>query len=255
MLQCLEEVAGKPRRPITLAIGPYRKAVLAAKPLAYWPLDEIQGTQARDATGRGGHGTYEPGIARYLAGPASPAFCGEGVVHRAAHFAGGRMRADVKGLGATYSVELWVWNGLPNDARPVTGYFFSRGPDGKLGTPGDSLGIGGTHEAGGRLLCYNGDALGDGVAGATELRPKAWQHVVLVREGAKATVYLDGSALPEIASDLPAGCPPDCAQVFIGGRNDGFANFEGKIAEVAIYGRALSPKEAAEHHKAAAIRG
>ena len=32
----------------------------------------------------------------------------------------------VPDVGDTYSVEFWFWNGLPNDARAVTGYLFSR---------------------------------------------------------------------------------------------------------------------------------
>ena len=43
--------------------------------------------------------------------------------------AGGRMRAPAADLGSTYSVELWIRNGMPADARPVAGYFFSRGID------------------------------------------------------------------------------------------------------------------------------
>jgi putative membrane-bound dehydrogenase-like protein len=35
--------------------------------------------------------------------------------------------APMPDLGKTYSVELWFWNGLPDDARAVTGYLFSRG--------------------------------------------------------------------------------------------------------------------------------
>lgn len=38
----------------------------------------------------------------------------------------GEVTAELPELGDTYSLECWVWNGLPNDARAVTGYFFSR---------------------------------------------------------------------------------------------------------------------------------
>ena len=51
-------------------------------------------------------------------GPPSGAFSGEGVTNRCPHFAGGRMRADLKGLGGTYSVEMWFWNGLASEAPP-----------------------------------------------------------------------------------------------------------------------------------------
>src|SRR6187402_327297 len=42
---------------------------------------------------------------------------------RAFHFAGGRMKSSVR-LGENYSVAFWLWNALPADARPVTGYAF-----------------------------------------------------------------------------------------------------------------------------------
>ena len=36
-----------------------------------------------------------------------------------------------------YSVQLWFWNGLVNDCRPVTGYLVSTGLDDAIGGPGD----------------------------------------------------------------------------------------------------------------------
>jgi hypothetical protein len=64
-------------------------------------------------------------------------------------------------------------------------------------------------------------------------------------------VYLNGSTLPEISSELAVGCPAGVGQIFVGGRNDNFANFEGKIDEVAVYPRALTPEEVAKHFAAA----
>ena len=48
----LEEVGGKPRRPRGDAHGPFTRAVLASKPLAYWRLNEWGGPTATDAVGR-----------------------------------------------------------------------------------------------------------------------------------------------------------------------------------------------------------
>ena len=47
------------------------------------------------------------------------------------------------GLGDHYSVSLWFWNGMPADARPISGWMFSRGRDKGLTTWGDHLGLGG----------------------------------------------------------------------------------------------------------------
>jgi hypothetical protein len=39
-------------------------------------------------------------------------------------------------------------------------------------------------------------------------------------------------------------------QFFLGGRNDNFANLQGRLDEVALYDRALSPDEVNLHFKA-----
>ena len=40
---------------------------------------------------------------------------------------------------------------------------------------------------------------------------------------------------------------------FLGGRCDNFSNFEGRLDEIAIYGRALSAGEVAAHFKAGGL--
>ncbi len=177
-----------------------------------------------------------------------------GSINRAAHFAGGRVRAALPDLGSRYSVELWFWNGMPSDARAVTGYMFSRGVDQAKGAPGDHLGIGGTHEstnAVGKLFFYNGDELEEVLVGKTDIELRTWNHVVLVRDGDQVTVYLNGQPEPEIAGRATPGCPADLAQVFLGGRSDNLFNFEGKLDELAVYNRALTAQEAAAHFAAA----
>jgi hypothetical protein len=235
VLQCLEEVAGRPRRAVVVGRGAYAEAVLAAKPLAYWRMEELSGSAAADAAGRC-PAAYEDGIAFYLEGPPSAAFSGEGAVNRCAHFAGGRMKADVPGLGTARTVELWFWNGLPSAARDVTGVLCALGET-------DALALGGTGGSAGRLVFGP-------VSGTREIPLRTWHHVALVRDGPKALVYLDGQV--ELACDaeaVAAGSP-----LWIGGRADGRAGFEGKIDEVAVYGRALSADEIAAHVAAAALR-
>jgi len=256
VLRLLEQVSGRPRREAADPPGPYAKAVLASKPAAYWRLGELDGREARDAGGGNRHGAYEDGVALYLRGPDLPGLAGGDPGSRAVHFAGGRMKAHLARLGRTYSVEMWFWNALPHDARAVTGYLFSRGREGAPGAPGDHLGIGGTHRKGarGRLLFYNGDELGETLVGRTTLRLRTWMHVVLVRDGAEVRVYLNGKAKPEIAGRAQPGCAEGMEQVFLGGRSDGRFGLEGKLDEVAIYPRALTARDAAEHY-AAASRG
>jgi len=251
VLGLLEGVSGKPRRRVRAAHGAYARAVLASRPVACWPLADM--TTPRAAGAVGGHaGRYEPGVAVYLPGPALPGLAGKGRGSRAAHFAGGRLAAKLDGLGGTYSVELWFYNALPVTVRPVTGYLLSRGPDGGKGAPGDHLGIGGTHEkqATGRLLFFNGDQADNLVVGTAKVQLRTWTHLALVRQGRKVAVYLNGAPSPDLVGELPAP-QPTCPELFVGGRSDGFANFEGRIAEVAVFDRVLTAAEIATHHAAA----
>lgn len=250
MLGLLEDVAGKPRRAHVEPACPYAEAVLASKPLAYWRLGELTGSVAKDASGNGNDGVYEAGVALGLEGPRLTGLSSEDRVNRAPHLAGGRIKANLDKLPDTYTVELWFCNYLPTDARSVTGYLFSRGPDGDRDATGDHLGLGGTHVAQGMLLFYNGDALKDTLDGGTRIEPKTWHHVAMVRDGERVTVYLDGSATQEIRGTARTAGADRTGQVFIGGRNDRFSNFEGRLDEVAVYARALSADEIARHHAA-----
>ena len=65
-------------------------------------------------------------------------------VNRAPHFVGGRLRSRLDTLGERYSVSLWLWNGMPNEGRDVSGWLFSRGNDQGLTVTGDHFGIGGS---------------------------------------------------------------------------------------------------------------
>ncbi len=256
VLGLLEEVSGKPRLKYVEAAGLYTKTVLGSKPLAYWRMGQFGGPKVLDASGNGNNGAIVGPVAFWLKGPDSPSFCGQGNTNRAVQFAGGRLSAVIKELADNYSIEMWFSNGMPPEVRPVAGYLFSRGVDGVDGAPGDHLGIGGTSDpkATGRLIFFNGNKLNNTLVGKTKLAVNTFNHVVLVRRGAHVAVYLNGGARPEISGQIAAGCPPSVRQLFIGGRNDNFANFEGRIDEVSVYNRLLKPGEVAEHYRAAAFR-
>jgi hypothetical protein len=253
VLGLLEDVSGKPARTPADPDGPYVRAVYASEPAAHWRLSEFEGPLAQDVSGGEHHGNYEDGVVFYLPGPDGPGFRGEAHGNRTAHFAGGRMCASLPELGDTYSVELWMWNGLAYDARPVTGYVLSRGQDGDRKCPGDHVGIGGTHTAQGKLLFYNGDEQRETICGTTNIALRTWHHVVLVRDGRNVSVYLDGNPAPEIKGEADVTRPPGTDEVFVGGRSDNFANWEGKIAEVAVYNRALRPDEIARHYASSGV--
>jgi hypothetical protein len=227
LLELLEQVAGRPRRKAQEARGPYVAAVLASRPESYWRMSELAGAQVADETDR--HpGRYLDGFALYLPGPQSAQFSGE-EINRAVHLAGGRFTAALEKLGATYSAEMWFWNGLPNDVRAITAFLFTRA--------GDRLAIGGNDGSPGRLVFGQ-------LAGLTEVKPKTWNHVVLVRDGRSVTVYLNGR--PEIRGE---SAPPGDGAIFVGGQESPANSLEGKIDEVAVYSRALKPDEVARRYR------
>jgi len=238
LLAMFEQLSGRKRKAIDLSNAPYAKKVLAKKPVAYWRLGEIDGTLAEDISGSGNHGRLETGYLFYLDGPQRADLRCAGAEARAIQFVGGRMKAKVDTLGDDYTVELFFWNGLPNDNRPITGYIFSRGPDGVDGCPGDHLGICGNglgEEKQGRLMFSNGEEKHEVLTGGPVIEPKTWNHVRLVRQGDQVRVYLNFEEVPIISGRASVTRPEGCFEVFIGGRSDNIANFEGRVADAAIY--------------------
>ncbi len=239
-------------RPSTTEdIARYTAAVRASRPVALWPLHGKAGSENRradDVSGNGHHGLYEEGAA-----PRAPGTS-------AANFVGGRVKARVEGLGDSYSVELWFRNDLPNDARAVTGYLFSRGADLANGAPGDSLGIAGNVvDEPGCLFVFNGNARYEMVAGQTPVAPNTWNHVVLVRAGREVRIHLNGRKQPDARGELEITYPRGDTsagknpELIVGGRNDNFANFRGIVDQVAVYDRALTAEEITRHYGAARI--
>jgi hypothetical protein len=249
LLQLLESVSGKPRRKLSSPRGPYSQAVLASKPLHYWQLNEFSGQYAADAKGAA-KAEFCGGVAFHLPGPPLADYERAGAVNGAPHFAGGSLRAATGRITDTYTVELWFWNGLPVDARGVTGFLFSRcGPQGQEG-----LAIGGTNGAMGKVVFTSGtNAAQPALVGQTAIRPKTWNHVVLVRQGRSVRVHLNGQTAPEVAGE--AACFADSKGSFLslGGDPQNAAPIEGRLDEIAFYPRALKPADIAAHFRASGL--
>jgi len=196
VLGLLENISGKSRRKVAPPQSAYAQAVLAAKPLAYWRLEEWGGATALDATSARRHATYEPGIARRLDGPPCGNCC--------PHFAGGRLSASLKELKNTYTIELWLW-----DAMPGTG----------------------------SLIEFD-----DKPVSLKSVPRKTWQHFVLIRDGERIVAHLNGNPAPDVLTGAPPAGPK---------RITFAAGFEGKLDEIAVYARALSPEEIQRHYQCA----
>src|ERR1041385_4852259 len=75
----------------------------------------------------------------------------------------------------------------------------------------------------------------------TDLPPDSWHHVAITQDGVAGQIYLDGVLVA--SGNYPVPLPPAGGpQLYIGKRSDGY-NFVGSLADVAIYGQALSQKQ------------
>jgi hypothetical protein len=236
-LAMLENVSGRPRALRDVPSGRAVDAILAAKPAAYWRLNEFSGPIARDASGHHRDATCEQAMTWYLEGPVSSEFCGAGSVNRSPHFVGARLRSRFPDLQKQYSLSLWIWNGMPVDGRGVTGWFYSRDHDQGLSEYGEHFGLGGTEGQGGRLIYQTGSRQ-TRLAGSTEIPRWSWHHVVLVRDGESVRIYLDGKL------DAEGNAPVvSSEELFFGGRSDGDSTWEGRLDEIAVFSRALTDDE------------
>jgi hypothetical protein len=233
-ISLLEIVCNAPRKAWALTAGPATKALAALKPTMWWRMNEFTGPLAADASGNHRHATYEGGVAYYLDGPHSAKFCA-GEVNRAPHFVSGRLCSQMSDMGTSYSVSMWIWNGMPNDGRDVSGWFYSRDHHHGLSQYGEHLGIGGKSGHTGKLIFQTSS---DPVAGKTEVPRWTWQHVVLVRDVDMARVYLNGTL--EIETKATRVNVPS---MFFGGRSDHDSDWEGRLDEIAVFNRALSADE------------
>jgi hypothetical protein len=261
VLQLLESVTGRPRRPSADPPSRYQDAVLRDTPQAFWRLNDLSGPVPREPFGIH-KAVFEDGVVFGLPGAQSSggaaseppelasAFQQSGT-NRSVHFAGGRMKVLLQNLGNDYAVEFWVWNGLQQTLRPVAGWLFSRGQLGGSEAGGEHLGIagaGGSLQAGRILLSSSGMA-GDALYGSTVLSARRWHHVVMTRDKGAVKVYVDGKV--EIFKPNAADAPQPVQTVFFGGKHDGADGLEGRIDEIAVYNFSLSQEQIAAHFNAA----
>lgn len=231
-LTMLEQLSQRPRNGTEEQVGQTTQMLLDRKPVAYYRMADMAGPTAEDVSGHGHHGVYEDGVCFYLEGSNRHAYTTSDI-NRAAFFCGGRMKTQLAGLPQTFTVRMDVWNGLPVDARPVAGWFFSRDYSSSISAYGIHLGIGGTDgELAGRLILKLG--LNPVVAGKTALERWKWDSVRLECGSERIRVFLNDGDTPEIDVARPDNLA-FAKEVFVGGRSDNDSNFEGRIDEVVFF--------------------
>jgi len=240
LLTSLEKVSGKPRRSIEYKHGPYAKAILNAKPLAYWRLNEIAGRIAHNAVGNGPDARLTGGAALYLSGVGSGSglgmeealqtsnFSGESQINRAVHFADGMLEADVSFRSAEHSVAFWFWLGEKSGAGIRDGSLVT------LST-GHSLGYQLGNDGVANLQLMNPDEGVEPTSGQAALSLGEWHFAVLRCDAGGTRVFVNGRQTPDIDVG-PIPCNQQSTLKFADG-------LEGKLDEIAVFDHALNVDE------------
>ena len=234
LVEALEQATGKERRTMQAVNGPYANAVLAAKPVSYWRMDDEDGDVVRSAVPGANSAKLSPGYALYLPGAASGTgtglgeqiiaseFSGPTQFNRAIHFAGGDMSADATGLGEVYSFAFWFWLGERSGASERSGQL-CMGPNGESVIAKQS--------ADHFVQLQIGDAVSSG-----KWRADDWNFAVVVREKSKLRVHVNGAKEPAIETEFDTS-KPRSSQLRFG------AGLQGKLDEVAVFDRNLTADE------------
>ena len=207
VLGLLEQVAGPAAaRSSPRDKPPYAEHVLAARPLAYWRLDEMAGPSALDATGHE-HDAAVRGWRRLLPAGSGPG----GLEGREADQPGSPPRGRPARVGSDGPVGIVHRRALVLERPAERRAAGHRLPLRSLlrGKPAETLGLGGSSGAAGRLFLSRGGPA-PRLSGKTEISPRTWHHLVLTRTGGRLAVHLDGNPEPEITAEFApdAGAGP-----------------------------------------------
>jgi hypothetical protein len=231
----LEQVTGKPQRQMLDQHGPYAQAVLKLQPVQYWRLNDIDGAVARNAIPTGHAAALAPGFAWYLPGPGSGTgtgdderlvasnFSGEQQINRAVHLAGGSLTTPAVLHQGDQTLVLWFWLGERSGASERSGGLCSLVDGTWLELAQDA-----DHRC--WLAC-------NGRTSADRWDADRWHMAAVVTDDSAIRVYVDGQAQPSLTTEVPTDQP--ATELRFGER------LEGKLDEIAVFDRALSPEEIA----------
>jgi hypothetical protein len=225
--------------PVTPVPGSYAAAVAAARPLAYWPLNETNGSIAYDLVG-GQNGTYVGGVT--LAQPGA-SFPNLGTPSYAALFDGTSGCVDIPGgpFNLTNAITTVAWVNLP--ATPHFSGIIGHG-DSSWRMSLDTAGKPGAANGG------SGDATSPTSIVGTGWHMMAYTYTRAPNTTNNGALFVDGALVAHNTVPAPAG---NGLEVYIGGAPDyGTARLlPGSIAQVAVFPTALSAVQVAALYNAA----
>jgi putative membrane-bound dehydrogenase-like protein len=232
LVEALEAATGKQRRNLPDQHGPYAQQILSSSPQQYWRLNDQDGSTPINAVESGVAARLTPGFAFFLPGPGSGTgigrkealkpseFSGPNQINRAVHLAGGSMQCNCPGLQDAYTVCGWFWLGEQSGASSREGALIV-GPGGENLIASQAQ----DHEVTFSLL---------GKQSSWKGRCDNWNFVALVRQGKNLSVYVNGA--PDAVLLASDNYEKASTEFTIG------VGLQGKVDEVALFSRALSPE-------------
>lgn len=210
---------------------PYESAVMALNPIAYWPMNETNGTIAFDYAGTN-NGTYQGGF--ILGQTTLPATAGFGQT-AAPLFDGFSGDVDIPSGGANWNLNI---------TGPMTVIEWLQCPAGGETIDGFSTPLG--HSDASYRFDVAGDTAhwadpGGDIIDNNPLSNQQWHQLVGIYDGANELFYVDGQLIGSAGASTPGGSLDDLNI----GRAPDYGNryFQGNIAQVAIYNYALSQSQ------------
>ncbi len=231
------EVSARPRYATTSFA--FSSSVLSNNPVAYWRLNETNGsTTAVDSVG-GHDGTYGSAVTLGVAGPQPPDFLGFEITNPAAQFANGVNNSwiTMPALNLnTNAVTLTAWIYPVGNQAAYTGLVFCRSGSTvsgmNLNSAGTDLGY-----------TWNNNSGTWGWSSGVQPPVNQWSFVALVVQPAGATVYLINTNGQQSATNFV----PNANQSFAGSGTigtDSYSStartFNGIMDEVAVFNHALA---------------
>lgn len=224
----LETVSGKKRKRYEEPKSAYAEAILAAKPTAFWRLGEPSGSVAEDASGYGHHARYRGGVGRHLPG-VIPAGQREDHTSRAAHFAGGRIVADVP-RSESFSIQFCLWNGVIKNNEMIENLVAD--------WEGMQLALVNLHKGSDPVF-----TLVPGRVPLAKVAPRRWHLVSVVVRPGKYEIWLNGKQIIEDEHDLHDQTNRSKMRLVLGGSEVRNIDFHGNLDEIAYFTRALTVDE------------
>lgn len=215
---------------VSAAPTTYSAEVLADSPAGYWRLHETSGTSAADSSGGARTLTYTGSPTLGVPGPlTSEASAGVGL--SAGPYAS---RAYTAALSpAAVTLEAWIWRDPAGTGERVISQCLA-----------SSLGYRLVLDASHRLKLY---CNASSFYATSALPASTWTHVAATATNGAQVLYVNGV---QVATGALSYSASGTATYYMG-TNAGADLWYGKLAEVAVYGAALSAARVAAHYAAA----